>query len=100
MEVTHLPLFKILAYIDFRRGEFVLPLTVYEWGNGGGGGISNFGTCLSEMWESYELIPHLKFWTSCRLGGGRSRVWGFVAGFRGLGVRMGGRMGWQWGTMA
>ena len=33
-------------------------------------------------------------------GGGRSRVWGFVAGFRGLGVRMGGRMGWQWGTMA
>ena len=27
-------------------------------------------------------------------------VWGFVAGFRGLGVRMGGRMGWQWGTMA
>ena len=35
-----------------------------------------------------------------RLGGGRSRVWGFVAGFRGLGVRMGGRMGWQWGTMA
>ena len=25
---------------------------------------------------------------------------GFVAGFRGLGVRMGGRMGWQWGTMA
>ena len=31
-----------------------------------------------------------------RLGGGRSRVWGFVAGFRGLGVRMGGRMGWEW----
>ena len=25
-------------------------------------------------------------------GGGRRRVWG-------LGVRMGGRMGWQWGTM-
>ena len=32
-------------------------------------------------------------------GWGRRRVWGFVAGFRGLGVRMGGRMGWQWGTM-
>ena len=31
MEVTHLPLFKILAYIDFGRGEFVLPPTVYEW---------------------------------------------------------------------
>ena len=25
---------------------------------------------------------------------------GFVVGFHGLGVRMGGRMGWQWGTMA
>ena len=25
MEVTHLPLFKILAYIDFGQGEFVLP---------------------------------------------------------------------------
>ena len=34
-----------------------------------------------------------------RLGGGRRRVWGF-AGFPGLGVRMGGRMGWEWGTMA
>ena len=32
MEVTHLPLFKILAYIYFGRGEFVLPPTVYEWG--------------------------------------------------------------------
>lgn len=30
MEVTHLPLFKILAYIDFGQGEFVLPPTVYE----------------------------------------------------------------------
>ena len=30
---------------------------------------------------------------------GRRRVWGF-AGFRGLGVRMGGLMGWEWGTMA
>ena len=28
MEVTHMPLFKILAYIDFGRGEGVLPPTV------------------------------------------------------------------------
>ena len=28
-----------------------------------------------------------------RLGGGRSKVWGFVAGFCSLGVRMGG--GWD-----
>jgi hypothetical protein len=42
-------------------GEVVVVPTVYEWGNGGGGGISNFGTRLSEMWESYELIPCLKF---------------------------------------
>ena len=34
-----------------------------------------------------------------QLGGKRRRVWGF-AGFHGLGVRMGGRMGWKWGTMA
>jgi hypothetical protein len=26
-EVTHLPLFKIFAYIDFGRGEFVFPPT-------------------------------------------------------------------------
>ena len=31
-EVTHLPLFKILAYIDFGQGEFVLPPTMYELG--------------------------------------------------------------------
>ena len=68
MEVTHLPLFKMLAYIDFGRGEFVLPPIVYEWGNGGKGGISNFGTRFSEMGESYELIPRLKFRTSRRLG--------------------------------
>ena len=42
-------------------GEVVVVPTVYEWGNGGGGGISNFGTRLSEMWESYELIPCFKF---------------------------------------
>ena len=51
-----------------RSAEVVVPPTVYEWGNGGGGGISNFGTRLSEMWESYELIPRLKFRTSRRLG--------------------------------
>ena len=54
-----------------RSGEVVVAPTVYEWGNGGGGGISNFGTRLSEMWESYELIPRLKFRTSRRLGIGR-----------------------------
>ena len=54
-----------------RSGEVVVAPMVYEWGKGGGGGISNFGTRLSEMWESYKLIPRLKFWTSCRLGIGR-----------------------------
>ena len=44
-----------------RSGEVVVAPTVYEWGNGGGGGISNFGARLSEMWESYELSPRLKF---------------------------------------
>ena len=34
-EVTNLPLLKIFAYIDFGRVEFVLPPTMYEWGNGG-----------------------------------------------------------------
>ena len=52
-----------------RSGEVVVAPTVYEWGNGGG--FSNFGTRLSEMWESYGCIPHLKFWTSRRLGIGR-----------------------------
>ena len=54
-----------------RSAEVVVPPTVYEWGNGGEGGISNFGTRFSEMGESYELIPRLKFWTSRRLGIGR-----------------------------
>ena len=44
-----------------RSAEVVVPPTVYEWGNGGEGGISNFGTRFSEMWESYELIPRLKY---------------------------------------
>ena len=38
-----------------RSGEVVVAPTVYEWGNGGG--FSNFGTRLSEMWESYDLSP-------------------------------------------
>ena len=54
-----------------RSGEVVVAPTVYEWGNGGGGGISNFGTRFSEMGESYELIPRLKFRTTRRLGIGR-----------------------------
>ena len=51
-----------------RSGEVVVAPMVYEWGNGGGGGISNFGTRLSEMWESDELIPRLKFRTSRLFG--------------------------------
>ena len=54
-----------------RSGEVIVAPTVYECGNGGERGISNFGARLSEMWESYELIPHLKFRTSRRLGIGR-----------------------------
>ena len=49
-----------------RSAEVVVPSTVYEWGNGGEGEISNFGTRFSEMGESYELIPRLKFRTSRR----------------------------------
>ena len=49
-EVTNLPLLKIFAYIDFGRVEFVLPPTVYEWGNGG----------LSDKFESNVFCrPHL-----------------------------------------
>ena len=40
-----------------RSAEVVVPPTVYEWGKGGQGRISNFGTRFSEMGESYELIP-------------------------------------------
>ena len=39
-----------------RSAEVVMPLTVDEW-EMEGRGISNFGTRLSEMWESYGLIP-------------------------------------------
>ena len=61
MEVTHMPLFKILAYIDFRRGEFVLLPTVDEWGNGGR------DTCLSDELESNvfsrpRLAPTVSEW--------------------------------------
>jgi hypothetical protein len=35
---------------------------VYEWENGGRGTSNHaFGTRLSEIWESYELSPRLKF---------------------------------------
>ena len=47
MEVTHLPLFKILAYIYFGRGEGVLPPTVYEWGMEGETEV--FQTSLNQM---------------------------------------------------
>ena len=41
-------------------GDGVLAWTVYEWENGGiGTGNHVFGTRLSEIWESYELSPHL-----------------------------------------
>ena len=39
-------------------GWGVLARMVYEWENGGRGtGNHVFGTRLSEIWESYELIP-------------------------------------------
>ena len=45
------------------------------------GGISNFGTRFSEIWQSYELIPRLKFRTSRRLVIGRySRIFQIFAG--------------------
>ena len=46
-EVSNLPLFKIFAYIDFRRVEFVLPPTVYEWGMEGETEV--FRTSLNQM---------------------------------------------------
>ena len=43
-------------------GDGVLARMVYEWENGGRGtGNHVFGTRLSEIWESYELIPRFKF---------------------------------------
>ena len=61
-DVRNLPLLKIFAYMDFGRVEFVLPPTMYEWENGGRGmGKHVFGTRLAEIWETYELSPHLKF---------------------------------------
>ena len=64
-EVTNPPLLKIFAYIDFGRVEFVLPPTVYEWGNGGR------DTCLSDELESNEfcrpcLTPTMSEWAQRR----------------------------------
>ena len=43
-------------------GWGVLARMVYEWENGGRGtGNHVFGMRLSEIWESYELSPRLKF---------------------------------------
>ena len=60
-EVTNLPLLKIFAYIYFSQVEFVLPPTVYEWGNGGR------DTCLSDELESNvfsrpSLAPTVSEW--------------------------------------
>ena len=50
-------------------GWGVLARTVYEWENGGRGtGNHVFGTRLSEIWESYDLSPRLKF--GCLVGWG------------------------------
>ena len=40
-----------------RSAEVVVPPMVYEWGNGGEGRVSNFGTCFSEMGEVTNLSP-------------------------------------------
>ena len=51
-------------------GDGVLARMVYEWENGGRGtGNHVFGMRLSEIWESYELSPRLKF--------GRLVCWGY-----------------------
>ena len=43
-------------------GDGVQAWMAYEWENGGRGtGNHVFGTRLSEIWESYKLIPHFKF---------------------------------------
>ena len=43
-------------------GDGVLARMMYEWENGGRGtGNHVFGMRLSEIWESYELSPGLKF---------------------------------------
>ena len=50
-------------------GDGVLARTVYEWENGGRGTRNHvFGTRVSEIWESYELSPRLKF--GCLVGWG------------------------------
>ena len=47
---------------------FLRPQCTNGWADGMGVGNHGLGTRLSEMWESYELIPHLKCRTSRRLG--------------------------------
>ena len=50
-------------------GDGVLAWMVYEWKNSGRvTGNHDFGTCLSIIWESYELSPHLKFGRLVGLG--------------------------------
>ena len=66
-EVTNLPLLKIFAYIDFGRVEFVLPPTVYEWGNEGETEVIR--TSLNQMcFAAHVWRP------PCRNGLGGSRV--------------------------
>ena len=49
-------------WMGWQTEAVVLARTVYEWENGGRGtGNHVFGTRLSEIWESYELSPRLKF---------------------------------------
>ena len=71
-------------------GDGVLVRTVYEWENGGRGkGNHVFGTRLSEIWESYELSPRLKF--------GRLVGWGYdgnLASRQYLPERFQARRGW------
>ena len=57
-------------WMGWRTKAGVLARTVSEWENGGRGtGNHVFGTRLSEIWESYELSPRLKF--------GRLVGWGY-----------------------
>ena len=62
-----------------QSGEVVVAPMVYEWGNGGGGGISNFGTRLSEMWGKLRKYPH-RFELGGSFGSGVSRAF-HVSGF-------------------
>ena len=77
-EVTYLPLFKIFAYIDFRRGEYVLTPIMYEWGNGGKdtcildeleSNVFRFGKRLSEIWGKLQTLPPSKILDILWVGG-------------------------------